>query len=111
MVLIRLVAHPCCVLYCFSIRIGIESEGLSAGISQSFSESWSTTRTYSSAQTLNVSPGQAGNINLEKQYFVAEGRVRFVLTPSSFTVASRLVNRRSGPRADLITERPRTATT
>lgn len=58
------------------ISIGIASEGLSLGVSQSFSQSWSTTRTFTTAQSISVAPGQAGSINLNKRFFVAEGRVR-----------------------------------
>jgi hypothetical protein len=58
------------------ISIGIASEGLSLGVSQSFSQSWSTTRTSSAAQSIAVTPGQARSIKLSKRFFVAEGRVR-----------------------------------
>lgn len=59
-----------------SVSIGIESEGLSAGVSASFEESWSTETTVSSQQSIEVEAGNAGNINLSKKFFVAEGRIK-----------------------------------
>ncbi|GAA5833533.1 hypothetical protein JCM11251_003520 [Rhodosporidiobolus azoricus] len=58
------------------LSIGIASEGFSLGISQSFSESWSQTKTWSESQSITVKANQAGNINVANEFILAEGQLR-----------------------------------
>ncbi|KAL8277690.1 hypothetical protein RQP46_009963 [Phenoliferia psychrophenolica] len=58
-----------------TLTVGIDAEGFSAGVSQSWAESWTTTDTFGESQSITIGP-QQNNINAYKNFFIAEGQLK-----------------------------------
>lgn len=59
-----------------TISVGIDADGFTAGASESFAQTWSTTDTFTESQAITVGPQQNGDIQISKMFIMSEGTLK-----------------------------------